>query len=83
LCSSWRRGGNGTQIELLRECNSPETFFFAARDYVKISRASTDATGASLTSFGRNVVELFWRIIFAGGERGKASPTTKSQSQLR
>lgn len=49
----------------------------AARDYVKISRASTDATGASLTVFGRNVVELFWRIIFAGGERGKASPHYK------
>jgi hypothetical protein len=40
------------EIELLRGRDSPETLFFAARDYVKISRASTDATGASLTVFG-------------------------------
>jgi hypothetical protein len=55
-------------------------FFFAARDYVKISRASTDATGASLTIFGRNVLEDYFRWW---GTRKGISPTTKSQSQLR
>lgn len=45
--------------------------FSATRDYAKISRASTDATGASLTIVECEMVKLLWRIIFGGGERKK------------
>ena len=41
-------GAEGVNSEKQR-FYSLETFLFAARDYLKISRAATDATGASLT----------------------------------
>jgi hypothetical protein len=42
---------------------------FAARDYAKFSRASTDATGASLTVLECKVVEVLWRIFLLVGDK--------------
>ena len=57
------------QVSLLQASKLTRDIVFAARDDVKISRASTDATGASLTVLSCKIVKLLRIIIFGGGER--------------
>lgn len=67
----------GSQAQGVSACNRrpilTRDIFVAARDYSKISRASTDTTGSSLTLYEVEIEDILSSVSFDGG-RQKLNP---------